>query len=95
MFSTRRLNSSVRKFYEKHANELTKQRAHIREATQQLIDRLMREIWSNNYDEERFKFDLFNSNYKNITVLKKKGIRFVCTVRARSKSAAATSTAKQ
>ena len=81
MFSTRKLNRSMRNFYDEHEKELSKQTAHIREATQLLIDRLSREISSQNLAPERFKFLAYNQNYRNVAVVGKRGERFTLTIK--------------
>jgi hypothetical protein len=86
MISTRSLNKAMRNFYDQHSGELSKQKSHMREATQQLIDRLSREIYSHGFDPSRFKFQLYHSNYKNIIVLRKNGTKFVSTIKPRGQA---------
>jgi hypothetical protein len=86
MMSTRSLNKKMRQFYEEHSGELTKQKSHLRDATQQLIDRLSREIYSHNFNPGRFKFNLYHSNYKNIAVVGRSGGKFISTVKPRISS---------
>ena len=81
MFSTRKLNRSMRDFYNEHEKELSKQTAHIREATQLLIDRLSREISSQNLAPERFKFLVYNQNYRNVSVVGKRGEKFTLIIK--------------
>jgi hypothetical protein len=83
MFSTRALNKAMRTFYDQHSGELSKQKSHLREATQQLIDRLSREIYSQGFEPNRFKFQLYHSNYKNISVVGKNGTKFVSIIKPR------------
>lgn len=84
MLSTRSLNRAMRNFYVQHASELSKQKQHIQAATQQLVDRLAREIYSHDFKPEKFKFQLFHTNYKNIAVVGKRGGKFVSTVKPRA-----------
>lgn len=84
MFSTRSLNKEMRSFYEQHSGELSKQKSHMKDATQQLIDRLSREIYSHDFNPSRFKFNLYHSNYKNIAVVGRSGVKFVSTVKPRN-----------
>jgi hypothetical protein len=86
ILSTRALNKAMRTFYDQHAGELSKQKLHMREATQQLIDRLSREIYSHGFEPDRFKFQLYHSNYKNIAVIGKSGGKFVSTIKPRSQT---------
>jgi hypothetical protein len=83
MLSTRSLNKAMRTFYEKHAGELSKQKGHIREATQQLIDRLSREIYSQNFEPNKFKFQLYHSNYRNVTVVGRNGAKLVSVIKSK------------
>lgn len=84
MLSTRALNKAMRTFYDQHAGELSKQKSHMRDAAQQLIDRLSREIYSHGFETDRFKFRLFHSNYKNIAVVGKSGEKFVSIIKPRN-----------
>lgn len=84
MISSRSLNKSMRSFYVSHSGELAKQKSHLREATQLLIERLSREIYSNDFEPKGFEFELYHSNYKNITVVGKNRDKFVSTVKIRA-----------
>lgn len=84
LLSTRSLNKAMRGFYDEHSGQLTKQKTHMREATQQLIDRLSREVYTHDFDPNKFKFQLFHSNYKNVTVVGRSGTKFVSTIKARN-----------
>ncbi len=86
MLSTRALNRAMRTFYDEHSGELSKQKSHMHEATQQLIDRLSREIYSHGFEPSKFKFQLFHSNYKNIAVVGRSGAKFVSTIKPRSQA---------
>lgn len=81
LFASRRMNSAVRSFYQEHASELSKSRVRLREYAQTLIDRLQRDVASNDLDPMRYKFLVFNTDYRNIHVLKGKGPRYSATVR--------------
>jgi hypothetical protein len=84
--STRRLNKGMRTFYDDHAQELRKQTGHIKEATQLLIDKLQREIYAQDLDQDKFKFELYNQNYKNIVVVGKRRGRMISTVKPKNRS---------
>jgi hypothetical protein len=84
ILSTRSLNKAMRSFYDEHSGELAKQKSHMHEATQQLIDRLSREIYSHGFEPSRFKFQLLHSNYKNIAVIGKNGAKFVSIIKPRA-----------
>ncbi len=86
ILSTRALNKAMRSFYDQHSGELSKQKLHMRDATQQLIDRLSREIYSHGFEPTRFKFQLFHSNYKNIEVVGRSGGKFVSTIKPRAQA---------
>lgn len=88
MLSTRRLNKTMRSFYDEHARELKKETARMRDATQQMIDRLSREVYSQSFEPRRFSFQTYSSNYRNVTLLQKRGIKFVLAVKQRGQKQA-------
>ena len=63
---------------------LSKSMARLKESTQLLIDRLQRDVVSHNLDPMRYKFQIFHTDYRNITVLKGNGPRHSAIVRART-----------
>jgi hypothetical protein len=84
--STRRLNKAMRNFYNEHEKDLKKQTAHIKDATQLLIDKLQREVYAQDLDPGRFKFELYDDSYKTIKVVGSHRGRIVATVKPKSKS---------
>jgi uncharacterized membrane protein (DUF485 family) len=84
-FATRKLNKAMREFYDEHAQELKKQTAHIREAAQLMIDKLQREIYAQDLNPDKYKFELYNENYKNIRIVGRRRERAIATVKLRSK----------
>jgi hypothetical protein len=88
-FATRRLNRAMRDFYTEHAGEVRKQTAHIKEATQLLIDKLQREVYSQDFDPDKYKFELYHTNYKGVREVGKHRGRIVSTVKPKAKSSTA------
>lgn len=86
LLATRRLNSAIHSYYAKHSSELAKNRIKLREAAQTLIDRLQRDVVSHDLNPERFKFQVFHTDYRNIVVLKGQGSRHTATVRSRAQT---------
>lgn len=84
-FATRRLNRAMRAFYNEHAPELRKQTSHIKEMTQLLIDKLQREVSVQNLDPDKFKFEIYSKNYKNVRITGQHRGRDVATVRGKAK----------
>ncbi len=68
----RRLTKLVNDYYNKHASEISKQRKHIKQVNQRLIDKLAAEIRANWADPEKYRFSLFQKDYSNIVVQKEK-----------------------
>ena len=84
LFASRRMNNAVRSFYQEHSSELSKNRVHLRESAQNLIDRLQRDVASHDLDPMRYRFQVFHTDYKNIHVLKGRGPRYGAVVRTKS-----------
>lgn len=66
----RRLTALVNSCYEKHAGEISKQRKHIKQVNQRLIDKLAAEIRARRIDPEKYRFSLRQKDYSNIVVQK-------------------------
>jgi dsDNA-binding SOS-regulon protein len=82
-FATRRMNNTVRKFYDKHESDLYKNRAKMKETAQTLIDKLQRDVVSHDLDPDRFRFEVFHNDYRGISVLKERGQKYLATVRSK------------
>jgi hypothetical protein len=68
----RRLYKKVRSYYEEHSKELGERRKRIKNATQQLIDKLARYIKGQGYEPEKYEFSLFHFDYDNIKIVGEK-----------------------
>jgi hypothetical protein len=68
----RRMYKRVRAYYEEHSKELGERRKRIKQATQQLIDKLARYIKGQGYNPEKYEFSLFHSDYDNIKIVGEK-----------------------
>lgn len=66
----RRLTALVNDYYNKHGSEISKQRKHIKQVNQRLIDKLAAEIRANRADPEKYRFSLLQKDYSNIVVQK-------------------------
>lgn len=66
----RRLTALVNDYYSKRASEISKQRKHIKQVNQRLIDKLAAEIRANRADPEKYRFSLLQKDYSNIVVQK-------------------------
>jgi hypothetical protein len=82
----RRLNRRVADYYHKHGGEVKKERVHLRQVTQQLIDRLTMRVRRQQYDPEDYPFTLFHRDYNSVRILKedKNGV-YQAIVEARSR----------
>jgi BMFP domain-containing protein YqiC len=69
----KRLDRLVRSCYAKHANEILKQRKHIKQINQRLIDKIAAEIRARRTDPEKYRFTLMQKDYSNIVVQKEQG----------------------
>ncbi|MEM0074859.1 MAG: hypothetical protein QXR69_01095 [Conexivisphaerales archaeon] len=74
------LNRKVVQFYETHQEELAPRQKRIRKAVQKLIDKLYIDVKSLSLDSSKFNFQVFNTDYKNIRVVKGRGGRFYAVV---------------
>jgi hypothetical protein len=84
LFASRRMNSAVRSYYQEHSHELSKSTARLKEAAQTLIDRLQRDVTSHNLDPMQYKFKIFQTDYRNITVLRGNGLRHSAIVKVKT-----------
>ena len=66
----RKLSRLVTNCYSKHANEIPKQRRHIKQVNQRLIDKIAAEIRARRVDPEKYRFTLMQKDYGNIVVQK-------------------------
>lgn len=88
--SSRNLYRMVREYYRAYGNRASKQRAHIKSVTQNLIDLMTATIRNEKFDPERFKIKLLHDDYSNIRVLKEENPKnldrplYVAVVKARS-----------
>lgn len=69
----RRLTRRVDNWYDAHAGEISKQRKHIKQVNQRLIDKLAAEIRSKKVDPDKYRFVLMQKDYSNIVVHKDQG----------------------
>ena len=69
----RKLTRLVTNCYKKHANEISKQRKHVKQVNQRLIDKIAAEIRSRRADPEKYRFSLMQKDYSNIVVQKEQG----------------------
>lgn len=65
----RKLTRLVVEYYDKHSGEVAKQRRHIKQVNQRLIDKLAMVIRARRLDPEKYKFDLAHKDYANITIV--------------------------
>lgn len=70
VFFDRKLRQLATQYCEAHAGEVAKQRKHIKQVTQRLIDRLASTIRSKKLDPEKYKFVLLHNDYSNIIVMR-------------------------
>ena len=69
----RKLTRLVTNCYKKHANEISKQRKHVKQVNQRLIDKIAAEIRARRADPEKYRFSLMQKDYSNIVVQKEQG----------------------
>lgn len=69
----RRLTKLVFACYDKHSGEISKQRKHIKQVNQRLIDKLAAEIRARHEDPAKYRFSLLQKDYSNIVVQKEQG----------------------
>ena len=78
----RRLTRMVAVWYNKHSSDISKQRKHVKQVNQRLIDKVAAEIRAKRADPEKYKFTLMQKDYNNIVVRKEKSnSTFVVTVK--------------
>ena len=85
VYTSRRMNSAIRSYYQEHAHSLSKNRARIKESTQMMIDRLQQDVVSHNLNPGRYSFRVYDKDYRNITVLEGRGPRYTATVRTKAR----------
>lgn len=66
----RKLRRLATEYCETHAGEVSRQRKHIKQVNQRLIDKLASSIRSKKLDPEKYKFILLHNDYSNIIVLR-------------------------
>ena len=80
MYSTRKLSSAAKDYFESHRNEARFERKRIKDAAQSLIDKLATRLRASGSSPDDYQFALLDQNYNNVNVTKGKGI-YVATVR--------------
>lgn len=70
IFFDRKLRHLATDYCEKHSGEVARQRRHIKQVNQRLIDRLASVIRSRKLDPNKYKFILLHKDYSNIVVLR-------------------------
>jgi hypothetical protein len=83
-WTTRKFNGRMREFYNQHGSELRKQTSHIKDTTQLLIDKLQREIYSQNLNPDKFKFDLYHENYRGVRIIGSRRGRSLATIKPKN-----------
>ena len=69
IFFDRKLRHLATDYCEKHSGEVARQRRHIKQVNQRLIDRLASVIRSRKLNPNKYKFILLHKDYSNIIVL--------------------------
>ena len=83
----RKLTRLVTNCYNKHASEISKQRKHVKQVNQRLIDKIAAEIRARRIDPERYRFSLMQKDYSNIVVQKEQSdSMFVVTIKGSKKT---------
>jgi hypothetical protein len=83
----RRLNRLVTSCYSKHAGEISKQRKHVKQVTQRLIDKIAAEIRAKRTDPEKYRFTLMQKDYSNIVLQKEQSDSvYIVTVKGSKKT---------
>ena len=70
IFFDRKLRHLATDYCEKHSGEVARQRRHIKQVNQRLIDRLASVIRSRKLNPNKYKFILLHKDYSNIIVLR-------------------------
>lgn len=82
----RKLTRMVTSWYNKHASEISKQRKHVKQVNQRLIDKIAAEIRAKKADPQKYKFTLMQKDYSNIAVQKEQSDSvFVVTIKGSKK----------
>lgn len=84
-FLNRSYNKKIVKVYTDHSGEFSGSKKKIRRAVQRLIDKLMIEIRASKLDRQKYPFEVFSTNYKNIEIVKKKGDRYKAIIAGNQK----------
>jgi len=84
VYAGRKMNSSIRDYYQEHTHALSKSRTRIKESAQMMIDRLQQDVVSHNLNPGRYSFKVFDKDYRNINVLDGRGPRYTATVRTKA-----------
>jgi len=79
-FLNRSYNRKIEKLYLDHADEFSARKKHLRKSVQRLIDKLLIDIRSSKLDRQKYAFELYNPNYKNIEIIRKRGGRYRAVV---------------
>jgi hypothetical protein len=83
----RKLTRLVASCYDKHASDISKQRKHVKQINQRLIDKIAAEIRARRVDPEKYSFTLLQKDYNNIVVQKEQGdSTFVVTIKGSKRS---------
>jgi ABC-type multidrug transport system fused ATPase/permease subunit len=83
----RKLTRLVTNCYKKHANEISKQRKHVKQVNQRLIDKIAAEIRARRRDPQKYRFSLMQKDYSNIVVQKEQGDSiFVVSIKGSKKT---------
>ena len=83
----RKLTVLVVSYYDKHASEISRQRRHIKQVNQRIIDKIAAEIRARRADPEKYRFTLMQKDYSNIVVRKEQSnTTFVVTIKGSKKA---------
>ena len=73
-FIHRKIGLEIDEFSKRHPKKFRFLRARLKEMAQDLIYKLSKSIRDRNEDAEEYKFDLYNTDYKGIKILKSPGL---------------------
>ena len=83
----RKLTALVTRCYNQHASQISRQRKHIKQVNQRLIDNLASEIRAKRADPSKHTFSLMQKDYSNIIVQKERGdSQFLVSIKGAKKS---------
>ena len=83
----RKLTALVTKCYNEHASQISKQRKHVKQVNQRLIDKLASEIRAKRADPSKHTFSLMQKDYSNIIVQRERGnSQFLVSIKGSKKS---------